>query len=502
MIARTTAPLRRVRLPTCDLETFLIRAGCAAVALGGLLAPSAVSADEAWASRFRIYTPEPGVYRVGYDELRQAGLAAEAWPVAQLDLRNQGSRVALWVEDDGDGRFGPGDWFEFVARQLSGGESFAHEYSTENVYRLGLNPEGGSRMSVGRIHPAGGGDATVAGWRRRVHLEWDRLLVRLSSAQVEGVEWPEIWFWEKLTHLDREGLTLPLDLPGLVASDSERVEIAVHMRALSSQPEKTRSELPDHRVNFELGDRSLGRAEWDGRQRHLARLEGVPASALESAAPSPAPALSMRIPRRRPEGSEDALVDVVMLNWVEYDYPHDGLVGDQQLELRPASPGAGRLALQSTTGSGLMVYGDSGTRFELPASKKGGLEKAGGTLEGRLDDSYWIAPRGANFSPSRIENDHPSRLASTQQQADYLILAHGTLLESASPAGRSPSQRRPRGRPDRHPGCLRRVRLRHRPPAGDQVVHCSRVQQLARAAAALRVAGGGCELGYQERHGG
>jgi len=394
----------------------------ACLAFLSLLGPAPVLSVQQAATQFRIYTDEPGVYRVAFEDLQAAGPVAATQPSAELALSNRGGEVAVWVEDGGDGRFGPGDWFEFVATQLPGTESYVHEYSTLNVYQLRLAGAGGERMTPALAREASGAIGERSAWRRQVHLEWDRLLVRLSADQVGDIDVPEIWFWEKLTHLAREALRIPLDFPGLAASGKDAVNVAVHMRALSSQTEESRTELPDHRVNFILGGRSLGFAEWDGRERYLSQLEPFPSSLLRG----PEQSLAMKIPRRRPPDSPDPLVDVVMLNWIELDYPHDGLIGEDQVQLMAVAREHVEPRIASAAGADLVAYGAGGARIELPGSAPGYV------LDIEGEESFWVLSDESLVRPARIEVDQPSQLADTGQQADYLILAHGRLIESAA----------------------------------------------------------------------
>ena len=388
-------------------------------------------AGEAW-ERFRVATERPGVYAVRFEELAAAGLAAGELPSSALALSNRGAPVAIWIDDGGDGRFGPGDRLEFVAERLPGTEAYYHEYSPWNVYWLALEPGGGARMvELPAAAPTAPTAPQPSPWRRTVHLERDRLLVRLGAEDLGGSVEPELWFWQKLTHVDREPLEVPLELPGLAAAGGATVSLAAGFRALSSQPDDARSALPDHQVDLALTSRRLEPATWDGKAEHVARPAAVAARHFEGAAP----ALALSVPRRKPEGSEDPLVDVVMLNWIEVDYPHDGGVGGEQVQLRAPSEGAGPAGpagravgpvVVSLAGGELVAYGASGTRIALPEPAPGPR-----TIGGPPEPSHWLVPAGALYSVARIERDRPSTLRAPGRRADYLILAHATLLDEA-----------------------------------------------------------------------
>src|SRR5687768_14235154 len=82
-----------------------------ATALAVAAAPAPATAPSGAHQRFRIEVRDDGVYAVSYEALAKAGLAGEP-ASASLVVRNRGAVVPLWVEDGGDGRFGPGDRLE------------------------------------------------------------------------------------------------------------------------------------------------------------------------------------------------------------------------------------------------------------------------------------------------------------------------------------------------------------------------------------------------------
>ncbi len=84
---------------------------------------------------FKIYVEHNGVYEVSFERLSDAGLG-EPMPTSSIGLRNFGEPVPVWVEDGGDGLFGPGDRILFVGEALRGEYSYLDPYSRLNCYVL------------------------------------------------------------------------------------------------------------------------------------------------------------------------------------------------------------------------------------------------------------------------------------------------------------------------------------------------------------------------------
>ena len=87
-----------------------LAAACALLAAPSFAAPGTPAAPEA--PVFKIYLEHTGIYRVGFEDLAAAGLADEGLASAGVGLTGGGEPVPIWLEDGGDGVFGPGDWIE------------------------------------------------------------------------------------------------------------------------------------------------------------------------------------------------------------------------------------------------------------------------------------------------------------------------------------------------------------------------------------------------------
>ncbi len=386
------------------------------------LAPSAGNADPP--TRFRVETTGDGVVEVTYQDLLAAGLAAEL-PSDQLSLSNRGAAVPLWVADGGDGWFGPGDRIEFVAERLPGTAAAYHEYSRVNVYWLdGDGATTALRMEASAEAPPESGPSAPApqALERRLHLEEDRLLIRLRGSEVDLERPPELWHWAKLTHLDREPWRLPLELPDLARGAEEPVVVTVAFQALSERAAQAPAGPPDHRVEVVLAGAEVASAEWSGRARQEV------SAALPAAALTGRDLLELRVPRRRGSDGEP-IIDVVMLDWVAVSYPAGGRVEASLSRLHLGAAGApGGVDLTLPEDRAVVLYSDRGRRLVPPV---GGA--AWSFLPAAGETSFWVVPEGSALRPERIVLDSPSELAAVDRQADYLMIAHHRLLDAAAP---------------------------------------------------------------------
>ena len=157
----------------------ILLATLAPLALFPMLANPAAAAPV-----FQLGVEQDSVYRVRFEDL-----GAGDWRLSaqSLALTNQGKPVPLWVEDGGDGVFGPGDHVEFVGRHLAGTRSYRNEHSRYNVYWLSASQPLAQRLRDRRPEPAAKTQQPAHTTR---HLERDKLRIRFR--QTGAADSPEV----------------------------------------------------------------------------------------------------------------------------------------------------------------------------------------------------------------------------------------------------------------------------------------------------------------------
>ncbi len=383
---------------------------------------------------FKIYLERQGVYRLGFDDLAAAGLAGPpaADPPAShgLGLEVAGHPVPVWVEDGGDGLFGPGDWLEFVGEELRGDSSHWSEHARFNVYSLRFDHPRPRRMTPAHRAASAPTAAGAPEIRRRQHLEEDLLILRLPPARSGESE--ELWYWARLAHNHRQPFAATLDLDDLDPAAAGTVDLSIHFRGWSKPRSKPDPELADHRVTVWLNGERLAAGEWNGTSSYLLEVPALPAGRLVEGDNT----LEFKVPRRA-GGDGQNLVDVVMLNWIEVSYPRHAWVADQARLTRVAGPGdtAAPLVLTTDAGQDLVLYGDLGSRTVSPAAdrRRAGERRTARFVPAPGERAFFASRPAALLSPEAVVRDRRSRLADGGNRADYIIVAHRTLLEAIRP---------------------------------------------------------------------
>jgi hypothetical protein len=377
------------------------------IAIAFCLSAPAQAADAFW-----ISVVEDGAYRVDYDALA----ALEPLGVvdsALLAVTNKGQDVPIWVNDGGDGSFGPGDYFEFIGSHLASEISFYDEHSKYNAYHLTLGATGGARMMA--MSQALEGESPVAPLTVRQHLEDDKVMVRFT--QKPGDPDTETWFWRRLSFLDKEPFETRLSFNGL---GSGPARVRIQARGWSRHRLPAGETMKQHRIEVDVNGSAVTFGDWDGQDYAIA--EGEIAPELLKAEDNQ---IKVVVPPRSVGDSADPMIDLSLLNWIEIEYPHTGSVAQEQTQLTVGGSGRREARVEAPGARSLVAYDNQSRRWAAPDDD--GNPALAARFEG--PEATLLAVRDGSFrSPAGIAVDFPSAWRQPGRRADYLIVAHPTLL--------------------------------------------------------------------------
>lgn len=430
---------------------------------GGLFLLAAAAAAEPARPPMKIFLSQPGIYRMTHESLVAAGWPATGMESARLAMRHGTAPVPIWLEDGGDGRFGPGDAVLFAGDRLAGEHGYYNEYTSLNVYWLFEDPQaaaapgapGGAmaRLRQGRDVAQTASASAASGWQRRIRREEDRLLLRYPNA---GLEDQELWYWQKLSYLDADRFEVEIDLRDLdrtaapAPDPAPAVALTVELRGWSNPRSKPSPEFADHAVEILWNGAVVGRREWSGTDRSERIEIRLPTAGIEPGIHR----LGLRVPER-PANDNLPLVDVSILNWLEVVAPRTTLLAGTEAPTAPAAtgsvsagapvavaePAAGQLRMEPRpsrdgqpaavtvpAGSRFVLFTDAGERFVLAAPPD-----AVRRVEIPAASATWVVPAGSYLAPRALELDRPSEWKSPARRADYLVVAHPRLAGAVAP---------------------------------------------------------------------
>ena len=351
----------------------------------------------------RLHTTSRGLHAVSFEQLfpgRQRGLAA-----SQLRLERQGEAQGVHVEPVSD-VFGPGSVLYFHADTTASSTDF----SSETAWEL-LRAQGSVQMPLVSAAPSGGALTSAASGR--ASFETNRFY------QPGLLEAPDPWLWEALA----SGATRvkSFSLGGVAAVSGQTAELELFLQGASES-----GNAVDHHVSASLNGAPVGEAQFAGKKPYRMSLS-VSASLLREGANE----LSLT------NVADTGVSSFVFLDRFSLAHPQASVLAGGRFEGEWPESGSVSLSAPGAASGPIMVVDVTGvagpSSTTLPVWLTG-HESTSGTLRFRAEAGhrYLAVSQQALLTP-RVAVPTPSSLRSTQNQADYLLIAPRAFMAAAEP---------------------------------------------------------------------
>jgi hypothetical protein len=361
----------------------------------------------------KAYVTEDGLFRIDPAWLSRYG-APEGIDPRTFRLFYRGEEQALDVKGQEDGRFDAEDYLIFYGRFRRDDREFGSLYGKRNVYWLTWSGEEGRRF-VERSGTPVNNFPQARSFRSTAHFEVDINYDPLPDApDADG----DHWFWDQPVKATKPDIPSSRSYAGsLVAPDLETEESARLHVALHGS-----SNLPHHTVTKLNNLYTVSDTIWGARRAGQVELHfesEIPHSYLRDGTNR----LLLQV------FADQEKFDLVYLNWFALEYRRLYEAKEGYLEFGRFSAEEQRITVSGLRNTDIELYDvANGIRFsELQ------IASAGGGIEVTFEDAsppsalYAMADRTALKTP-RGQLDEPSSWRYPANGADYLIIAHPSLL--------------------------------------------------------------------------
>jgi len=372
----------------------------------------------ACSGRLHIEIKDSGVYALDYAAIVSAQPDLADCKADDLVLTSRDTEVPMRVTDDGNGRFRPGGRVEWLGEASHGPQSWFDQYSNVNVYLLAAAPGVHARVREAPA-PARG---TPAALRRRLHFEQENLMIRLGDTEMKHGDEPDVWQWAKLTPIDAQPFAFDFNLPDADASGGRAADVAVTLDFRGESNVAAAPKPVDHAVEVTVNGVPVQTLEWDGRAE-IRRTLNIPRSQIKPSGNR----LQLRVPRRdMPGNAQNFIIDVVMFNWAEVDYP---IRGDVDVGAAAFRAGANAPIEFMHSGAGVAALLGSDGLLRAGAPLGNGRFRAAGATENV--DLYPFA--GTALKPLLVRAVAAGDLRAAAPGYDYLMVTHPRLRAAIEP---------------------------------------------------------------------
>ena len=394
----------------------------ASAALCALFAAALPSLSHACSGSLHVELADEGVYALDHAAIVAGQPTLADCASADLVLTQNGAEVPIRIVGDRDGRFGDGARIEWIGEPLHGSESWVNPFASFNVYQLTAKPGAHARM-----RDASAATDAAAPLRRRVHLEEQRLLVRLDESAMKPGDEPDVWTWAKLAHTDKEPFAVSFDVDDLARANGADPTVTLAFRGVSTLYLRAGEKRPvTHALDVSLNGKPLTTLEWDGFQRFQHEVK-LPRSLLVAGKNT----IEMRVPaRERPaigKFPKETIVDIVMFDAADLDYP---ISGNLAASRAPFDVVAAKDATAAVDIGGVArdvaFYTSAGDYRDASAGGRARFEvsKAGARVFPVAGD--------ARMKPLLVRAVASNSLRDAAGY-DYLVISHRTLMDAVRP---------------------------------------------------------------------
>ncbi|MDH7487843.1 MAG: C25 family cysteine peptidase [Anaerolineae bacterium] len=372
-------------------------------------------ADEQWLGTesapqgFKVFIEADGLYRIGYDDLREAGFDPAGLDPRTLRLTCQGVEqpIHIWGEDDG--RFDPDDVILFY------GQALTSTYTARNVCWLSASDAAGLRMA-GRDGSPVAGLPTPTAFLNTLYMEENHTYWQNPPG---GQAWDH-WYWHQFVAPAAFTVTFTLSHIAPI-SDEARLQVVL-------QGKSDAGVNPDHHTRLWLNGHLLDDAWWDGQSAYQPALvfpqallhDGLNTLTIASA------------------GDTGASADRLYLNRLRLDYWDTYTAEGDRLEFRSPLSGTVRFELTSFTRPDVEVFDITDpagpVRILNPAIQPDGAGYRVAFADAVTADSRYLAlTTEQRQRPAGLVLDTPSDLRSPANGADYIIISYGDFITATLP---------------------------------------------------------------------
>ncbi|HDP98367.1 MAG TPA: T9SS type A sorting domain-containing protein [bacterium] len=350
---------------------------------------------------YKIIIDDDGIYRIGKQQLEDAGFQLSAIVPQNLQLYNKGKQIPIFVYSESDSVFDDQDYIEFY------GCAEKTPFTNENIYWLTAGDSLGKRMvfkdaSLTETAPI------VTRFLCKKHYEEN--LIYYTSIPDGAQE--DHWFWKSITAPGK--MDVDFYLKDVVTIASLPCNLSIELRGVTHTPAS-----PDHHAVTQLNGKNLLNDYWDG-QAKLRSQQSFFQGDLQEGNNS----LCINLP-----GDTEANVDIILVNWFQISYwrylraNNDLLMFDGKQE-----PGSFHYEMHNYSTQEILIFdisdsSDVNRLVNFDIAKSGEFYRI--TLQDSLGGRRFLTMSETHTrQPKTIIKDNPSYLLSKNNQADYLIISH------------------------------------------------------------------------------
>lgn len=402
--------LKRSHLLFFVATTFLF------ISLFTIFTPDSRAQGEAYTLRIGITAD--GIYRIGYDDLRSAGIDPATIDPRQLAMTSQKKPIAIEVIGGDDGNFGQEDSIIFFGQKFHGSIQ-DEKYTDENIYWLHPAERVGRRITTIDATPAETLEPPKS-FTTTIHAEENRYWY--TQYKMDPPQ-KTTWFWSYLRPI-KAGATVSDTLPTMIPYPIREGRFTLTLTEIArTQSQKAE---PDHRTTLALNGKQVLQEDWEGK--HWQTFTTTIPATLTTHGINTVTVFATNLP--------DITSDQLYVDDWELTYQRQFRAWQGQIDFSTETPGPHTYEIDGWENSDITIFDITDplsprhlTNYRASDDEGDWTIRFG--IEDKVHDHFWLQENDTFSSPASITLYNPPDLRTPSTGADVIIVTSPELQPAA-----------------------------------------------------------------------
>ena len=366
----------------------------------------------------RIGITADGIYHIGYDDLRSAGIDPANIDPRQLVMTSQKMPVSIEVIGGEDGSFGQEDYITFFGRKFHGSIQ-DKKYTDENVYWLSTAEESGPHIQTVDAAPR---DALTPPESFTTTLRAEENRYWYTQYKMDPPQ-KTTWFWAYLRPI-KSGVTVSDTLPAMIPYPVSEGSFTLTLSEIArSQSQKVD---PDHRTTLAWNGEQVLQEDWDGK--HWQTFTTTIPAMLTAHGINTVTVSATNLP--------DIASDQLYVDTWELTYQRQFRAWQGQIDFPTETPGPHTYEINGWKNPDVTIFDITDplkprhlTNYNT--SDQNGVWTIRFGIDDKIHDHFWVQENDTISKPTSITSYDPPDIRSPSIGADVIIVTSSELQPAA-----------------------------------------------------------------------
>ena len=343
-----------------------------------------------------IRTQDTGFYQISKKELNKLGFKKSKIHQGEINISGSEGEQPFFFSS-GKSKLSDSDNLIFFANRLTGKTSLQHAHDDFNGFKLSKQKKNKNYKNWTFRENELQELPVCHNLITNDHYENNKLLIRVNTRDYN--EFPELWYWEKLTYMLKEGFSVPIDISRVKNLDN--IIFSAAFRGINI--DRNAQDMPHHEVHIKLNGTTFKTLNWDKKIQYVSEPIKIPKELLK-----PENNIITFFVDKRKNGKK-SIIDISMLDYFDLKY-----------EIKPSTI----KEYDSLSSSESCQYGLNSNQFAY--SK---IDKKFGFNTIPLDQNSQVLI-GDKKKISQVNANPLAEINTDLSEVDYLMITHPNFRES------------------------------------------------------------------------